>query len=137
VIFRRTPLADVVVVDLERKQDDRGFFARTFCREEFAAEGLEPVVEQCSISFNHRAGTLRGMHYQVPPMCAHGFQTLEDGTELSYSISSAHTPGTERGLRHDDPALALRWPLPVSVISDRDRGWPLVRASAGDAPTAR
>ena len=62
-----TPLSGVAVIDLERKEDDRGFFARTFCREEFAAAGLEPLVEQCNLSFNHRAGTLRGMHYQAEP----------------------------------------------------------------------
>ncbi len=55
------------VIELERKQDDRGFFARTFDRAEFAAAGLEPLVEQANLSFNHLAGTLRGMHYQVAP----------------------------------------------------------------------
>jgi dTDP-4-dehydrorhamnose 3,5-epimerase len=67
VIFQPTSIAGVVVVDLERREDDRGFFARTFCREEFTAAGLDPAVEQCNLSFNHRAGTLRGMHFQVAP----------------------------------------------------------------------
>jgi dTDP-4-dehydrorhamnose 3,5-epimerase len=57
----------VAVIELERKQDDRGFFARTFDRTAFAEAGLEPLVEQCNLSFNHRAGTLRGMHFQVAP----------------------------------------------------------------------
>lgn len=185
MIFRRTPLPGVVVIDLEPKEDERGFFARTFCRAEFVAEGLEPAVEQCSTSFNRRAGTLRGMHFQVapateaklvrvtsgaildqvvdmrpgsstylssfaieltavnrtalyvPPMFAHGFQTLTDGSEVSYQISEAFTPGTDRGLRHDDPELGLQWPRPVTVISERDRSWPLLTASAWDAPTGR
>jgi dTDP-4-dehydrorhamnose 3,5-epimerase len=185
VIFRRTELADVVVVDLEPRPDERGFFARTFCREEFEAQGLVPPFEQCSVSFNHHAGTLRGMHFQVapateaklvrvtagavldqvvdvrpgsptylrsfaielnadnrtalyvPPMLAHGFQTLVDGTEVSYQISAPYTPGTDRGLRHDDPVLGLRWPMPVSVMSDKDRQWPLLTASSEGAPTAR
>jgi len=178
VIISTTPLAGVAVIELERKEDDRGFFARTFDREQFAEAGLEPVVEQCNLSFNHRAGTLRGMHYQVtpateaklvrctagavvdtivdvrpdsptylqhfsieltaenrrslyvPPMFAHGYQTLVDGAEVSYQVSEAYTPGTERGLRHDDPALGLSWPLPVSTISEKDSSWPLMGAPA-------
>ena len=62
-----TPLSGAAVIDLERKEDDRGFFARTFDRKEFADAGLEPLVEQCNLSFNYLAGTLRGMHYQVAP----------------------------------------------------------------------
>jgi len=168
-----TPLSGVAVIDLELKPDDRGFFARTFDRKEFADAGLEPLVEQCNLSYNHKAGTLRGMHYQVapateaklvrctagaivdiivdvrpdsptylqhfaieltadnrralyvPPMFAHGYQALTDGAEVSYQVSEAYTPGTERGLRHDDPALGLSWPLPVSVISSKDAAWPL------------
>ncbi|MCW2615760.1 MAG: dTDP-4-dehydrorhamnose 3,5-epimerase [Frankiales bacterium] len=166
------------MVELQLKHDERGFFARTFCREEFTAAGLEPLVEQCNVSFNHRAGTLRGMHYQVapateaklvrctagaivdqivdmrpesdtylrsfaveltaanrvalyvPPMFAHGYQALTDGAEVSYQVSEAYTPGTERGLRHDDPALGLTWPLPVSVLSDKDGSWPLMEVTA-------
>ena len=173
-----TPLSGVAVIDLERKEDDRGFFARTFDRKEFSDAGLEPLVEQCNLSFNHRAGTLRGMHYQVapateaklvrctagaivdiivdvrpdsptylqhfaveltadnrralyvPPMFAHGYQALTDGAEVAYQVSEAYTPGTERGLRHDDPALGLSWPLPVSVLSPKDAAWPLLGESA-------
>ncbi len=177
MILSRTPLEGVAVIDLELKQDERGFFARSFDREVFAAEGLEPVVAQCNVSYNSRAGTLRGMHFQVapateaklvrctagaildiivdvrpesatylqhvaveltalnrralyvPPMFAHGYQTLVDGAEVTYQVSEAYTPGTERGLRHDDPLLGLRWPLPVAVISDKDASWPLRTAS--------
>jgi dTDP-4-dehydrorhamnose 3,5-epimerase len=57
---------------------------------------------------------------------AHGFQTLVDSTELTYLMSEAYAPGTDRGVRHDDPALGLTWPLPVTVISDRDASWPLL-----------
>jgi dTDP-4-dehydrorhamnose 3,5-epimerase len=169
-----THLSGVAVIDLERKEDDRGFFARTFDRKEFADAGLEPLVEQCNLSFNHRAGTLRGMHFQVapateaklvrctagavldvivdvregsptylqhvavelsaenrralyvPPMFAHGYQTLTDGAEVTYQVSEAYTPGTERGLRHDDPALGLSWPLPITTISAKDAAWPLL-----------
>lgn len=67
MIFTRTPIEGVAIIDLERKADDRGFFARTFCQDEFAAAGLDTRVEQCNLSFNHVAGTLRGMHFQVAP----------------------------------------------------------------------
>lgn len=169
-----TAVPGVAIIDLELRGDDRGFFARTFCREEFEAAGLEPLVEQCNLSFNHLAGTLRGMHLQVapapeaklvrctrgaivdiivdlrddsptrlqhvaveltadnrralyvPPYFAHGYQTLTDEAEVVYQVSGAYTPGTERGLRHDDPALGLSWPVPVTSISDKDRSWPLL-----------
>ena len=171
MIFTTTHVPGVAIVDLKLLADDRGFFARTFCREEFIEAGLEPLVEQCNLSFNHAAGTLRGMHLQVapapeaklvrctrgaivdqivdlrpdsptrlqhvsveltadnrralyvPPFFAHGYQTLVDDTEVSYQVSGAYTPGTERGLRYDDPALGLTWPVPVAVISAKDSSW--------------
>ena len=67
MIFSETPLAGVVVIDLEPVTDERGAFARTFAREEFEAHGLNPDVVHCNLSFNARAGTLRGMHYQAAP----------------------------------------------------------------------
>jgi len=66
-VFVETLLKGACVIDLEKREDDRGFFARTFCQREFAEHGLELQVAQCNISFNERKGTLRGMHYQVPP----------------------------------------------------------------------
>ncbi len=65
MIITKTHIADVAVIDLELREDDRGFFARTFDVAEFEAAGLNPAVEQCNASFNHKAGTLRGMHYQL------------------------------------------------------------------------
>ncbi|GMA13857.1 dTDP-4-dehydrorhamnose 3,5-epimerase [Deinococcus metallilatus] len=67
MIFTETKLPGAFILDLEVREDDRGGFARTFCREEFAAHGLKPDVVQANLSYNHRAGTLRGMHYQLPP----------------------------------------------------------------------
>jgi dTDP-4-dehydrorhamnose 3,5-epimerase len=67
VIFTETKLPGAFLIEPEKLRDDRGFFARTFCRMEFEERGLDPIVMQCNISFNSRAGTLRGMHYQVPP----------------------------------------------------------------------
>jgi dTDP-4-dehydrorhamnose 3,5-epimerase len=174
VKFLPTPLEGAFVLDLEPHRDDRGVFARAFCVDEFAEHGLNPTVAQANLSRNPRSGTLRGMHYQVPPateaklircvrgalydvivdwrddsptrgqwfgvelseengralyvpeMFAHGFQTLTDDTTAYYLVSESYTPGTERGLRHDDPALGITWPLPVSLISDKDASWPLL-----------
>ena len=175
MIFSKTHIEGVVIVDLEIKGDDRGYFARSFCREEFIANGLEPMVEQCNLSFNYKKGTIRGMHLQiaphpeakyvrcirgavmdiivdmrpgsptrlqyvavelsqdnhrglyVPPYFAHGYQTLTDDSVVSYQVSGRYAPQAERGLRYDDPALKLPWPLPVTVISDKDKTWPLLR----------
>jgi dTDP-4-dehydrorhamnose 3,5-epimerase len=60
----------------------------------------------------------------VPELCAHGFQTLEDDSEVSYAISVPYSPDHATGLRYDDPAFGIEWPLPVSVIAERDRSWP-------------
>lgn len=67
VTFTETPLAGAYLIELQPHHDERGFFARTFCREEFAAHGLNPEVAQCNLSYNRVAGTLRGMHFQKPP----------------------------------------------------------------------
>ena len=175
MIFTKTNIEGVAIVDLVVKRDDRGFFARSFCREEFIENGLEPMVEQCNLSFNYKKGTIRGMHMQiaphpeakyvrcirgavldiivdmrpgsptrfqhvavelsqdnrrglyVPPFFAHGYQTLTDDAEVSYQVSGGYAPQAERGLRYNDPVLQLPWPLPVTVISDKDRSWPLLR----------
>ena len=168
MIFTATEIAGVYLLVPERHADGRGSFARTFDREQFAAHGLETAVVQCSTSFNHRRGTLRGLHLQappfaeaklvrvtrgavfdavvdvrpgsptrgrhvavtltaaegnqvyVPPGCAHGFQTLADETEVFYQISAPYSPEHARGYRYDDPVLAIPWPEPVTMISDRD-----------------
>lgn len=173
MIFTPTDIAGVVIVTPELLADDRGFFARTFCAREFEAAGLRPTVAQANLSFNHRAGTLRGLHFQRPPAaeaklvrctrgrifdvavdlrpgsptylghvgvvldaeqrnalyvpegCAHGYLTLDDGCEVAYQVSEFYTPGVEGGLRWDDPALAIAWPGPIHVISDKDAAWPL------------
>ena len=174
MIISTTAIEGPAVIDLDLRSDDRGFFARTFCIEEFGAAGLQTVVEQCNLSGNYRAGTLRGMHFQiaphpeaklvrcirgaivdiivdmrpesptrlqhvaveltadnrrafyVPPYFAHAYQTLTDDTEVMYQVSGSYEPSAERGLRHDDPALGIQWPLPVSVISAKDASWPLI-----------
>jgi dTDP-4-dehydrorhamnose 3,5-epimerase len=172
MIFTETPLAGAYVIDLDLRQDERGFFARSFCMHEFEEHGLESFTAQCNLSFNHRAGTLRGMHYQlppaaeaklvrcvrgaiydviidmrpespsylqhfgvrldddnhtalyVPPLFAHGYQALTDRAEVSYQVSEFYTPGQERGIRYDDEAFGIDWPLAVTVISEKDSSWP-------------
>ncbi|MCC7086365.1 MAG: dTDP-4-dehydrorhamnose 3,5-epimerase family protein [Pirellulales bacterium] len=171
--FTSTNIAGALVIDLEPQIDQRGFFARAWCREEFARAGLAIDLAQTNIAWTERRGTLRGLHYQlppreeaklvrctrgaayvavadirmdassrgswlgveltaenrrmlyVPPGCAQGYQTLVDGTELFYQMSTSHAPEFAAGIRHDDPSFNIRWPLAVTMISDSDRSWPL------------
>ena len=67
MIFTETELAGAYVIELERREDDRGYFARAFCQNEFAGHGLQPVIAQANVAYNRVAGTLRGMHFQYPP----------------------------------------------------------------------
>jgi dTDP-4-dehydrorhamnose 3,5-epimerase len=172
--FHETKLPGAFIVELDRKEDARGFFARAFCAHEFAAHRLNPRVVQANLSYSEHLGTVRGLHYQRPPAAepklvrcvrgsvwdvivdlrpgspsylqhlgvelsagnrcaiyvpdgfAHGNQSLTDGAELLYLMGEYYTPGCQRGIRYDDPALAIQWPLPVSVISEQDQNWPLL-----------
>lgn len=172
MIFRETPLAGAFVVSPEPVHDERGYFARTWCRREFDQHGLTPRWAQCNISFNPKAGTLRGMHFQaaphaeakmircttgsvydviidlrpgsptyaqhfgillnadnlkmlyVPEGCAHGFLTLQDGSEIFYQISEFYEPSASCGVRWNDPRFGIHWPGEVRVISERDRNYP-------------
>ena len=172
MIFIETPLRGAFLIELEPHNDERGFFARTYCAREFAERGLNPRVVQCNLSSNLKAGTLRGMHYQqapageaklvrcvrgaihdvvvdlrpdsatyrrafavdltmanrkalyIPESFAHGFLTLADETDVEYQMSEFHAPQDARGFRYDDPAFAIRWPRPVSIISPQDLDWP-------------
>jgi dTDP-4-dehydrorhamnose 3,5-epimerase len=171
MIFTENKLKGSFVIDIERREDSRGFFARTFCQHEFEAHGLKPIIAQANTAFNLKKGTLRGMHFQFPPVAetklvrctrgaildiivdlrpesptylqhiavelsednyhalyvpmrfAHGYQALRDKTEASYQVGEFYTPGSEGGLLYNDPQLGLQWPLPVTVISDKDQAW--------------
>lgn len=160
------------MIEPEMHEDHRGFFARTFCRREFEAHGLNPDVVQCNISFNRRKGSLRGMHFQaspyseaklvrctagsiydviidlrpsssafkkhigvelsarnrkmlyIPEEFAHGFQTLEDDTEVFYQMSQFYSAEHSRGVRWDDPAFGILWPPGERIIIERDRTYP-------------
>jgi dTDP-4-dehydrorhamnose 3,5-epimerase len=172
VIFTETALPGAWIIEPERLEDERGFFARTWCRREFEAHGLNPDIVQCNVSFNKRRGTLRGLHYQaephleaklirctrgaihdvivdlrpgaptfkrhvaatldaesrrilyVPEGLAHGFQTLEDDTEVFYQMSEYYSADHARGVRWNDPAFGIRWPDDDRTISSRDRAYP-------------
>jgi len=171
MIFKETKLKGAFVVEIEKLEDGRGFFARSWCETEFAEHGLNPRLVQCNISFNERQGTLRGIHYQavpyeeaklvrctrgaifdviidlrldsptlaqwigieltaenhrmlyIPEGFAHGFQTLKDNTELTYHVSRFYMPKAEQGVRYNDPAFGIKWPMEVRVISEKDKAW--------------
>jgi dTDP-4-dehydrorhamnose 3,5-epimerase len=168
MIFLETKLAGAYIIDIERRADARGYFARAFCQREFEAHGLKPIIAQANVAHNIKKGTLRGMHFQFPPAAetklvrctrgaildiivdlrpesetylqhisvelneenqralyvperfAHGYQVLADNTDTSYQVGEFYTPSVESGLLHNDPRLGLSWPLPVSVISEKD-----------------
>lgn len=170
--FIATRLTGLWLVEPERIEDERGFFARTWCEREFRERGLNSQWVQCNISFNQKRGTLRGMHYQaapyeetklvsctqgaiydvavdlrpgsatfrqwvgaelsaenrrlfyIPAGFAHGFITLEDQSTVFYQMSEFYHAEAARGVRWNDPALGIEWPIPVAVISDKDRSYP-------------
>jgi dTDP-4-dehydrorhamnose 3,5-epimerase len=174
VRFVATKLEGVWLVEPQPHNDDRGLFARTYCAQEFGDQGLVNRFVQCNTSWNARKGTIRGLHYQLPPssevklvrctagalldvvvdlrpasptylttysveltaanrlalyipeLFAHGFQTLDDSTEVFYQMSEFYDPKLGRGLRYHDPKLGINWPLPVASISDQDLSWPLL-----------
>jgi dTDP-4-dehydrorhamnose 3,5-epimerase len=171
MFFTETKLKGAFIIDIDRKEDSRGFFARSFCQKEFEIHGLKPIITQANIAYNHKKGTLRGMHFQYPPAAetklvrctrgaildiivdlrpesptylqnisveltednlrafyvperfAHGYQVLQDGTETSYQVGEFYTPTAEGGLAYNDPRLKLIWPLPVTIISEKDQDW--------------
>lgn len=172
MIFKETSLKGAFIIEPELKEDERGFFARTWCQREFMDHGLNTSLVQCNISFNRIKGTLRGMHFQRPPYeeaklvrCtmgkiydviidlrpdsatfkkwfalelsddnrtmlyipegfAHGFITLTDNTEVFYQMSQFYHPEYADGVRWNDPAFNINWPIDVKVISDKDKGFP-------------
>jgi len=171
--FSKTGIDGVWVIDPDFHEDERGRFFRAWCSREFMEQGIDFTPVQANMGFNHRKGTLRGIHYQVEPAleaklvrctrggiydvaldlrpnsstfrqwfgteltaengrmllvpegCGHGYQALEDGTEMSYMASRSFSPTAARGVRFDDPAFGIKWPLVPSVMSAQDRNWAL------------
>lgn len=172
MIFTETKLSGAFIIELEKHEDSRGFFARSWDGNIFKEHGLVSEVIQQNTSFTIHKGTVRGMHYQVAPhqetkliKClrgaiydviidlrpdsatymqwsgielsaenykmiyvpkdfAHGFQTLEKDTLATYLVTEIYTPHAERGIRYNDPAIGIEWPLPVSFISNKDANLP-------------
>jgi dTDP-4-dehydrorhamnose 3,5-epimerase len=173
MIFRETRLKGAFVIEMERREDHRGSFARTWCAEEFRSHGLNISMVQGNTAHSKVRGTLRGMHMQkapygeaklircirgtiydvmldvrpdsatfkewvsveldeksnlmlfVPEGFAHGYQTLRDDTEVFYLVSQFYSPECETGVRYDDPAFRINWPIrDVALISEKDRSWP-------------
>lgn len=170
MIFTPSKLAGVYVIDLEKREDSRGYFARAWCRKEFTEHGLPDFV-QTNMSMCRQKGTVRGLHYQLPPhgeakfmrciagaifdvVCdirpdsptyrqwigveltaqnrkavfipeglPHAYQALTDDAEVIYSSSCYYTPGAERGLRWNDPAFNIEWPIREAIVSDKDAKW--------------
>ena len=174
MIFGKTAIQGVFLVELERNEDARGCFARSFCESEFSDAGFPFHVSQANLSKSRGKGTIRGMHYQafgiheakvvrcirgavwdvvvdmrdgsptmlqhlafelsdanglalcIPDGVAHGHQALTDEADLFYLMDGSYQTGHEAGLRYDDPAIGIRWPLPLNRISRRDLAWPLL-----------
>jgi dTDP-4-dehydrorhamnose 3,5-epimerase len=172
LIFTATKLHGLFIIKPEKLTDERGFFARTWCAEEFEAHGLNSRLAQCNVSFNHKTATVRGMHYQaapneeaklvrctrgaiydvaidlrrdsptfkqwlaveltmdnhrmlyVPENFAHGFQTLEENTEVFYQMSEFYATESASGVRWNDPAFGIRWPITGQcIISEKDAAY--------------
>lgn len=174
--FNSTQLQGVWRIELEPKVDDRGYFVRTYCEQEFSSHGLNTRWVQCNSTLTKRRGMLRGLHYQLEPRgetklircvagvvfdvlvdlrpqsptyrkwqsfelrsdlheqlyvpigIAHGFQCLTDNVSLVYQMSDFYVPELARGIRWDDPALNIAWPLRHPELSPRDAALPTLAA---------
>jgi dTDP-4-dehydrorhamnose 3,5-epimerase len=172
--FSKTKLPGVWLIELELRQDDRGFLARTFCEKEFTAQGLNTHWPQCNLTSTKKRGMIRGLHYQadpkpevklircsagavydvvvdirndsptfgkweafelngqnrrmlyVPGGVAHGFQCLTDNCELFYHMSESYYPELARGIRWNDPDVAVQWPISSPTLSERDDALPFL-----------
>jgi dTDP-4-dehydrorhamnose 3,5-epimerase len=172
MIFRETILKGAFLVEIKKLEDNRGFFGRAWCQQEFEENGLNGNIRQINTSFTHNKGTIRGMHYQIDPYqetkfirCtrgrifdviidlrpesvtfmkwighelsednykmvyvpenfAHGFVTLEDNCEVYYPTTEFYTPDSERGIRFNDPAFNIEWPIEVEFVSEKDLSHP-------------
>ncbi|MGQ0828883.1 MAG: dTDP-4-dehydrorhamnose 3,5-epimerase [Bacteroidota bacterium] len=172
--FIETNLKGAYLIELSLHKDERGGFARTFCKNEFKKIGHTKEFVQFNHSLNNKKGTLRGMHYQeiphseiklircikgaiydviidirqssptflqwfgvelsatnmkmvyVPEGFAHGFQTMENNSELLYHHTNFYTPSSEKGIRFDDEMINIKWPGDLNCISEKDKNYPLL-----------
>jgi dTDP-4-dehydrorhamnose 3,5-epimerase len=173
MIFTETKLKGAFIIELEKFEDQRGFFARVWCQKELEVHGLNFAVAQINMSYNKNRGVIRGLHYQtapfeeaklirctrgviydviidlrpdsntyldwigvelsadnrmmlyVPENFAHGYQSLTDNTEIFYPVSQFYSPESAWGVRWNDPAFGIDWPVTDNlVVSEQDQNWP-------------
>jgi len=172
--FTETILPGAWLIELEPREDERGFLARTYCEKEFSAHGLNTRWPQCNLTLTKDRGMIRGLHFQADPKpeiklircatgaiwdvlvdvrpnsatfgkwvafeltgdnqrslyapagVAHGFQCLNDNSEVFYQMSEFYSPSLARGIRWDDPGVGIRWPLANPKLSEKDRALPLL-----------
>lgn len=177
MIFEKLHLEGSYLISLTPVGDSRGWFARTYCKNEFSQIGHDKEWVQINHSFTSLKGTVRGMHFQKPPYSeikmlrcisgsvydviidlrkdsptflkwygielsaenkkmlyipegfAHGFQTLEDNTELIYHHSEFYNPEAEDGILFNDKMVNISWPLPVTEMSDRDKNHSILNST--------
>ena len=170
--FNETNIKGCFVIDPDRFDDERGFFSKIWEHKELASQGLSTEFAQFNLAYNHKAGTLRGMHFQsapneevklvrctrgavydviidlrpnsptylrwagveltednyrtyyVPMGCAHGYVTLVDRAEVTYNVSTAYAPQSAAGVRWNDPAFGIKWPIAPTIINPRDNTYP-------------
>ena len=169
--FTETKIHGVFIIELKKHEDDRGWFARAWCREEFAAHCLPADFAQSNLSHNTQCGTVRGMHFQTTPHAeaklvrcvtgtvhdialdlrpesptfkqsvaielsadngravflpegiAHGFQTLTDDATLFYQMSAPYVPEATSGVRWNDAAFQIEWPIAEAIVCERDQAF--------------
>ncbi|HUZ92725.1 MAG TPA: dTDP-4-dehydrorhamnose 3,5-epimerase [Candidatus Paceibacterota bacterium] len=172
--FFKTEIDGAYRIELDVFEDERGWFARTFCIDEFKKAGIDFAVVQSNRSFTRQKGMLRGLHYQKEPMwepkivqclrgktfqviadlrpasptykkwisleltgenrtmfyspkgCANGFQALTDDCELLYFMGERYSPEHATGVRYDDPALGIKWPIANPILSEKDKNLPTI-----------
>ena len=169
--FIKTKLDSGFVVEVEKSDDERGFFSNIWDKKKFQENNLNVNLTECNIAFTKKKDTIRGLHYQLPPYegaklvrctkgkiwdvtvdhrptsktykqwtsiemspdnnklsyipegCAHGYQTLEDNTEVFYLMSQVYNLDYERGIKYSDPTFKISFPHNVTAISKKDASW--------------
>lgn len=175
MIFHKTKIKDVYIIEPELKKDERGSFGRFFCKKELAENGIKFDMAQTNRSLINKKGTIKGLHFQkfpksedkviqcifgaiydvavdlrkdsetygqwvgteltqdnkkmflIPKGCAHGFQALADNCEVQYFMSEFYSPEYASGVRWDDPAFNIKWPIKNPLLSEKDKSWLLVK----------
>lgn len=167
--FIEIKIKGVILIELEKKEDDRGFLARTWDVDEFREKGIDFNILQGYVTSSIKKGTMRGLHYltvpeqkltrvtkgavfevvidvrpdsktfkqweaftlkdteykmlYVGPGIAHAILTLSDNTELMSLYSPPYAPGNEGGIRYNDPAFHIKWPINIDHVSKKDMAW--------------